>query len=383
MCVILFKKIGCPRIKEEYLETSWKSNNDSAGLAVALNGELIVQNFLKYSEFREALEPYMDMDIPTLIHFRAASNMTTANDIRCAHPFKISDTSCFAHNGNFSTLSKHPNSHKQQSFLSDTHNFNELIAKDMNSVYPDWWLNPGLFWLLENTVGKTNRVVFLNNNGDYRIVNEEEGIWEPDGDLWFSNNMYKVLRPSVADCEYSIYSHHHSQHHKFGSTSTVKTYPVTTPTKTQSQYPPLINHHTNNTNNNPNNPNTNYTSDISSASMDEAISLKDLAAVDEYLERMNAGIMGKCGGGVSDDPLVTKISQIAVEPPKSKNIEIASTTESEILQTEKNTQPDVISMDSVVNAETEISKSPIIPAEEVGKILLGEGKENGAINGNN
>jgi hypothetical protein len=46
-----------------------------------------------------------------------------------------------------------------------------------------------MFAMLQQFIGVGNKLIFLDNVGDFEIVNESAGTW--DGGNWFSNSSYK------------------------------------------------------------------------------------------------------------------------------------------------------------------------------------------------
>jgi hypothetical protein len=46
--------------------------------------------------------------------------------------------------------------------------------------------------LIEEYMGRANKMVVMNQAGDYKILNEEAGSWESG--VWFSNQTFRVYR---------------------------------------------------------------------------------------------------------------------------------------------------------------------------------------------
>lgn len=179
MCLLSFshKKIT----NHNWLLNSFISNKDGAGFAYAHQNKLVVQKgFFNFSYFLKAYSNIPE-DAPNIVHFRASSG--GAINAQNTHPFSVSERVAFAHNGILSFIS-----HNQT--FSDTFRFNESILK------PIWGRNQlGLFteaakYLLEEVIGKFNKLAFLNNKGEFLIVNEASGYWEDDDNTWFSNRCY-------------------------------------------------------------------------------------------------------------------------------------------------------------------------------------------------
>ena len=54
----------------------------------------------------------------------------------------------------------------------------------------NFYKNNAIMNVLEYTIGNGNKFVFLDDKGDFYILNEKAGEWSEDG-AWFSNTSYK------------------------------------------------------------------------------------------------------------------------------------------------------------------------------------------------
>ena len=59
----------------------------------------------------------------------------------------------------------------------------------MKGLPYDFYKNNTIMQLLEYSIGDRNKFVFLDNSGEFHILNEGAGIW--DEGVWYSNMSYK------------------------------------------------------------------------------------------------------------------------------------------------------------------------------------------------
>lgn len=117
-----------------------------------------------------------------IVHFRWATH-GEHNKENC-HPFMVNDKLAFAHNGVIRNVKIWDKT------LSDTWHFCEAILKPLISKYPDIWKEEIILDLLKDYIGANSKLIFLNNLGEYKIVNAGAGEWSDE--CWFSNNSYGV-----------------------------------------------------------------------------------------------------------------------------------------------------------------------------------------------
>ena len=352
MCLIIASiKPPFAPIQDQHMEAGWASNDDGAGFMVAHNGELILRKFLKYDGFREAIDPYLNLGCPMVVHFRAASTQSTTSDMDCVHPMRISDTSGYCHNGFLNDMEKHPNSSKRIFTKSDTFNFNELVVKDLHNHMPDWWLNPCMSWITEKSVGTNNKLVFLNARGEYRIINEDEGI--ADGDFWFSNNMYKYRRNACSSTEAYWLAKN--------SKNTNPAIPIATPPTTTIGPRTYPSHPS---------PSTDVPEDPA-CPPSESITLDDLSKLDEYLDQLNSKRTSTPPKiGIVDTPIVpAEIAAVITPEDSSPNPAIENTPT-------PTSHPDANDLEALVQNPEVVTppvEQPGIISDNEAQIILNEG----------
>lgn len=178
MCIAIYKPLG-ETLTDETLKNCWQNNPDGAGFMYADKGKVIVEKgFMTYEAFRSAY----DTLLPTIrsdmaIHFRISTGgkIDTTN----CHPHQVDDGLAFIHNGILFTPEK-------ESLFSDT----AIFCRDVLQQLPANFLhNAGQRWLIENAIGSSNKMVFLDGHGKATILHETHGEW--DKGIWYSNTSYK------------------------------------------------------------------------------------------------------------------------------------------------------------------------------------------------
>ena len=182
MCVIAIQPKGNVISKQE-LQNCWDNNGHGGGIMYADNGKIIVKKEMKsFDKFYEYVQEGSKLDSSVVIHFRIATS-GGINEYNC-HPFKIHKNLYFCHNGILDI------NVPQGSKENDTQIFNNILMKPLPY---NFYKNQAIMNVLEFTIGFGNKFVFLDDKGDYFILNEKAGEWSEDG-AWFSNTSYKKAK---------------------------------------------------------------------------------------------------------------------------------------------------------------------------------------------
>jgi Glutamine amidotransferases class-II len=194
MCMAIYKPTG-KQIKRKYLKNAFNANPHGCGIAWVENGEInILKGMWTFDKFwaeYQAREKH-----PMLIHFRFATH-GEKNETNC-HPFMLNGGQfAMIHNGVLPIA-------QTIEHLSDTGNFCELVLNPLlKTVQPD---NPALRYLIEQTIGKNNKIAVIDVSGNATIYNEGAGHWHKG--VWYSNDGYKASLWCDDDCD--AWNYHYS-----------------------------------------------------------------------------------------------------------------------------------------------------------------------------
>lgn len=185
MCIAILN--AGKRIKKDKLSNSWNNNNDGAGILYIADGVLVAEKFPNEdlanndANFEYFYERYLNIhskygDLPMLLHFRIATHGLTPEYL---HPFFVSDTVGFVHNGIIYGLGTRDK--------SDTSEFADLMS---TMIVPSVATldNPFIEESIYRFIEDSSKLIFLDNTGDFRIFNEGIGQWV--GENWFSNGTH-------------------------------------------------------------------------------------------------------------------------------------------------------------------------------------------------
>lgn len=176
MCIAILNTKKTGRLPQSYIKNSWENNNMGAGLLWTEKNKLNVfktydydDYILKYNQLRD------NNDVGNIVlHFRIATSGYDGE--HNLHPFLVNDNLGFVHNGVISGLG---NKH-----FSDTYEFNDMLKKFKHN-----FLNCEMTkYFISEYIGYS-KLVFLNSNDKYTIINEGLGKWV-DGS-WYSNDSYE------------------------------------------------------------------------------------------------------------------------------------------------------------------------------------------------
>lgn len=177
MCIIVSKPENL-KLADSVLKTCWENNDDGAGFMYAEDNRLHVQKgFMTYDDFYKAYEPHADKKL--VIHFRIRTHGET-NEAN-THPFIVDDNLAFVHNGTITGFGSKE--------FSDTYHFNEELIKNLRQSVRNFLHVPAIETLLSERIG-WSKLVFMDNKGTVRIINEEKGNYSSDG-VWFSNTSWQ------------------------------------------------------------------------------------------------------------------------------------------------------------------------------------------------
>jgi predicted glutamine amidotransferase len=186
MCVAILQKAGT-ELTPSQLFQGWSSNPHGGGFAyVNPNNEVeIKQGYLHYNVFEKAYREAVRLhgkNGPMLVHMRirSAGDMGAKN----CHPFKIKG-GAMIHNGTMF----YPSTDRAQSKSRDRKSDTRIFAETFHNILDLESMQHAENDIL-NAVGRSNKLVFLYDGGDYIILNEKQGMWRDD--IWFSNSSCQI-----------------------------------------------------------------------------------------------------------------------------------------------------------------------------------------------
>lgn len=202
MCIAIMN--GGKMLPKKKLSNCWTYNDDGAGMLFIQDGKLVAEKFpnIGGDSFDKFYQRYTEVkssvsgEQPMLLHFRIATHGMSEEYL---HPFFVTPELGLVHNGvirGFGSQDK-----------SDTAEFTELLSTIPNvsmEMLDNLFIEDAIYEYL----GGTNKLIFLDNEGEYRIFGEKLGEWI--GDNWFSNDSHtKAIRyyGSTAVTSGSTYSY--------------------------------------------------------------------------------------------------------------------------------------------------------------------------------
>ena len=181
MCVVIAKPRGSA-LDTQTLHRCWIANNQGAGVSWSEKGKLFIEKgFMDWDTFKDFWDARDWTEIACIVHFRIATHGGVNEEN--THPFWVFPGQlAFAHNGMMDFT-------KEFSHISDTQVFNRYILKQLPRNFLS---NSGIRLMMEDYIGQSNKLVFLNRDGELSIINEDYGSWEENG-CWFSNSHWKIM----------------------------------------------------------------------------------------------------------------------------------------------------------------------------------------------
>ena len=195
MCIAILN--NGKKLTRQELSNCWVSNDDGAGLLYINDGVLTAfkqpnhdgfnvagADFDKFTkEYDRVYKLSRESKTPVLLHFRIA---THGLDPMYLHPFFVSDKVGLIHNGIIYGYGSRD--------FSDTYEFaGELATLPATMTESVAFLdNTFISNAIMDKLESSNKVVFMDDTGDYRIFNAQLGHWNKGN--WFSNDAYKTRK---------------------------------------------------------------------------------------------------------------------------------------------------------------------------------------------
>lgn len=184
MCILVLKEAGTVVTKER-LEAMAENNKDGNGFSYVNTDhygrkKIITYKSMDFGKFYDKLRraERNNPESNFIIHHRIATSGVLSR-YNC-HPFTVNKELVFAHNGIIANARKDPDNK-----MNDTQMFSEDVLKYLPK---DFIFNGAIQELIEDYIG-FSKLVFLDVDNNYVIMNEDRGEWL-DG-AWYSNTSYK------------------------------------------------------------------------------------------------------------------------------------------------------------------------------------------------
>lgn len=179
MCIAILNKSSV--LSKKSLKNCWDNNNHGAGIGYIDGGE--IRSYHESTSFDSFYEEYKYIraisDKPLMLHFRIATHGMGKDML---HPHEVTHGKVtLIHNGIIRGLGDNR--------ISDTREFAELLGnfRPKNVQFID---HKGVRGFAMHLLGGTNKVVLMDNRGEFRILNESLGHWDKAKDTWYSNYSY-------------------------------------------------------------------------------------------------------------------------------------------------------------------------------------------------
>lgn len=188
MCLIIASKPNSPKISEEILRVAQDLNQDGIGVSYSLNNDLITKK--DFAGFDDFYQYYLNIpnESPILVHFRKSS--AGGKIPENIHPFLLENDRdknkvAWCLNG---TVCHHVIKDCPQ---SDCYLMNESIILPIYLLDNFFYQKEHFKSLLKSHI-KLAKMVFLNNFGEFTILNEAMGEWINDKTTWVSNVLFRA-----------------------------------------------------------------------------------------------------------------------------------------------------------------------------------------------
>lgn len=174
MCLIIDSPAGTI-VDRRLLANGISDNPDGWGIMSAADGSIIIDRGMSPRKFTNALNRHHGRDLT--VHFRWATH--GSKNVDNCHPFIFGGGRyALVHNGIMSVPTIHKN-------MSDTRHFVNYILEPMLTGRPELFGTDYFASILEDMIGRNNKLVILRNDNTRMIINRDEGL-DHQG-CWLSN----------------------------------------------------------------------------------------------------------------------------------------------------------------------------------------------------
>lgn len=179
MCLALIQKQGASKLDAKLLNNAFDNNDDGCGIAYIAKKRVKIHKIMNKSDLvgtYNRIHKNHSKSSHIMIHFRIGTHGVKSK--YNVHPFFVNQNMVFCHNG---IINKVANCKKR----SDTRVFNDDVLKHLPNKFIH---NQSIIKMMSEFIGHS-KLIFLNSNNEFKIVNESLGHWV--NKTWFSNSSYK------------------------------------------------------------------------------------------------------------------------------------------------------------------------------------------------
>jgi len=186
MCLIFIKpKNANNYLTYERFSNALTNNPHAVGIVYRDKDGINIERFVKPENYKEEIWNIIKDKEEFAIHFRYATHGIL--NLTNTHPFIVTNGLCMMHNG---VMNEFANLNKE---WSDTKNFVEYFLKPYVEKEGIGIINDESFKTdLEKVIGSGNKLLFVDKDFNFSIINEKAGVWK-DG-CWLSNT-YSIEPP--------------------------------------------------------------------------------------------------------------------------------------------------------------------------------------------
>ena len=186
MCLIFIKpKTAKNYLTHERFVNAMTNNPHACGIVFRDNDGIKIQRYVKPESNKEEIWNLIKDKEEFAIHFRYATHGIL--NLTNTHPFVVTKGLCMMHNG---VMSEFGDLNKD---WSDTKNFVEYFLKPyVEKEGIDVVKTEDFKKDLEKVIGPSNKLLFIDKDFNFTIINEKAGVWKEG--CWLSNS-YSVEPP--------------------------------------------------------------------------------------------------------------------------------------------------------------------------------------------
>lgn len=193
MCLIIYKPNNEATFSDEHLKNSISRNTDGAGVMYVENGRIYTDKILggvinSEDTIFDWCKAHLESKDTVAIHHRSTTH--GADELVNLHPYCVLNKDegdaidlYVMHNG---VIHGTKSTGKHSEFSDTWHYVNDSLKPMLKGrhdlIYLEEFRNH-----VQSFIGGNNKLLFMDNTGEVFIVNQDVGLWQPEGKCWISN----------------------------------------------------------------------------------------------------------------------------------------------------------------------------------------------------